>query len=109
MSGGSSFNQFFSQKSFYVKIPLIMMLTWSTPDTWFVVKSFEVVNFEFGPERKNIRLKFLLTTTCNTHHKKIFQLLVFLYYKKHEMYVVYCIPQLHIPSTEISQRMSNLD
>ena len=78
-------------------------------DTWFVAKSFEVVNFEFGEERENIRLKFVLTTTRNTHHKKIFKLLVFLYYKKHEMYVVYCIPQLHIPSTEISQQMSNLD
>jgi len=81
-----NFNQllYFYKNHFFVKIPFIMMFNLSTPwhMIWFVAKSFGVVNFKFGTERENIWLKFDLTTTYNTRHRKTFKILVFLYYTK---------------------------
>jgi hypothetical protein len=78
-------------------------------DRWFIVKSFEVVNFELGQKEKIIWLMFVLTSTWNTHQKKKFKILVILQKTRDVTFIMlYCIPQLHILNTEISHQMSNL-
>jgi hypothetical protein len=72
-----SFN--FPRKTFYLKALLVTQVI-NPQDKKFVVKVFESLDFEFRVGRENIRAMFDLTITCNTHSRKNFKKLQFLYY-----------------------------